>query len=183
MLPNMQFKDGVFMRKGQGFSLIEIAIVLMVLGFLIGNLLYPLARKVENDKIKLTQYYLEEIKQALLGYVVLHGCLPCPVLDANKATGQENRVIKIDICSQPCSSSVNEGFLPWLDLGVGRYDAWGSLFRYRVKEEYTDYRLAPEMTSSLLVKDTQVIDTSTGAQANYLTLQSNTPVVAIIFSK
>ncbi len=164
------------MKQSQGFSLVEIAIVLVILGFLIGNLLHPLAKKVEHDKIKLTQHSLEEIRQALLGFAVLHGCLPCPVLEANKTVGKENRTVNIDVCSQQCGSQpVNEGFLPWLDLGVGKYDAWGNMFRYRVEEKYTDSRLAPELTSSLIVvRDTQ--------KENYLTLESDTPVVAIIFS-
>jgi prepilin-type N-terminal cleavage/methylation domain-containing protein len=162
------------MKQGQGFSLVEIAIVLVILGFLIGNLLQPLAKKVEHDKIKLTQYYLEEIKQALLGYAVLHGCLPCPVLAENKADGKENRVVSIDICNKPCSTQpVKEGFLPWLDLGVGKYDAWGNMFRYRVKEEYTDYRLAPQLTSSLNIKN---------YEESNLTVSGDSRVVAISFS-
>jgi prepilin-type N-terminal cleavage/methylation domain-containing protein len=164
------------MKQGQGFSLVEIAIVLVILGFLIGSLLHPLAKKVEHDKIQLTQRYLEEIKQALLGYAVLHGCLPCPVLEADKTTGKENRLVNIDVCSLPCIKLPVEGFLPWLDLGVGKYDAWGNMFRYRVKEEYTDYRLAPEITSPLVVRDTQE------PEKNYLTLEGDTPVIAIIFS-
>jgi len=162
------------MKQGQGFSLVEIAIVLVILGFLIGNLLHPLAKKVEHDKIKLTQHYLEEIKQALLGYAVLHGCLPCPVLDVNKADGKENRAVNIDVCNQPCSNQpVKEGFLPWLDLGVGKYDAWGNTFRYRVKEEYTDNRLAPQLTSSLNIKN---------YEGSNLTVSGDSRVVAIIFS-
>jgi prepilin-type N-terminal cleavage/methylation domain-containing protein len=161
------------MKQGQGFSLVEIAIVLVILGFLIGSLLRPLAKKVEHDKIKLTQHSLEEIKQALLGYAVLHGCLPCPVLEVNKTTGKESRGVNIDVCSQPCSNPVKEGFLPWLDLGVGKYDAWGNLFRYRVKEEYTDYRLAPQLTSSLNIEN---------YEGGNLTVSGDSRVVAIIFS-
>ena len=169
------------MKKGQGFSLIEIAIVLVVLGFLLGSLLHPLAKKVEQDKIKLTQHNLEEIRQALLGYAALHGCLPCPAVEATG--GEERTEVNINICSKPCKySAVQEGFLPWLDLGVGRYDAWGNRFRYRVKKEYTDYRLAADITTSLVVTDTQMVETPDGLEPNYLTVKSETPVIAIIFS-
>lgn len=204
------------MKKGQGFNLIEIAVVLVVLGFLIGNLLNPLAKKIEQDKIKLTQNYLEEIKQALLGYAVLHGCLPCPAIDINgeeiresvaefrakfKAERKAEHVAEglaenkaeskaeseakseaekatIDICRRSCNEAVQaEGFIPWLDLGMGRYDAWGNEFGYRVIGRYTDNRLAPEITSPLVVKSyPEEID------ANYLTVKSDTPVVAIIYS-
>jgi prepilin-type N-terminal cleavage/methylation domain-containing protein len=208
------------MKKSQGFNLIEIAVVLVVLGFLIGNLLNPLAKKIEQDKIKLTQHSLEEIKQALLGYAVLHGCLPCPVADASgegirqsvaefeaeyraefkaelvadfvadglteseaeskaeKKIESEAESTNINICRRSCSGAVQaEGFIPWLDLGMGRHDAWGNGFRYRVIERYTDNRLAPEITSSLVVRSyPEEID------ANYLTVKSQTPVVAIIYS-
>jgi prepilin-type N-terminal cleavage/methylation domain-containing protein len=170
------------MKTGQGFSLIEIAIVLVVLGFLIGSLLHPLAKKVEQDKIKLTQHNLEEIKQALLGYAVLHGCLPCPAIDA--AAGEVRDKVDIDICSQPCKySAVQEGFIPWLDLGVGRYDAWGNRFRYRLKKEYTDDRLAPHITTSFKV----VRNLQEETEENFLTEENpltkdESPVVAIIYS-
>jgi prepilin-type N-terminal cleavage/methylation domain-containing protein len=164
------------MKKSQGFSLIEIAIVLVVLGFLIGSLLHPLAKKVEQDKINLTQHNLEEIRQALLGYAVLHGCLPCPAIDA--APGEVREKVDIDICSQPCKySAVQEGFLPWLDLGVGRYDAWGNRFRYRVKKEYTDDRLTPDITTSFKV----IRNPLEGTEENSLTVDES-PIVAIIFS-
>jgi hypothetical protein len=44
-----------------------------------------------------------------------------------------------------------EGYLPWVDLAVGRYDGWGNPFRYRVEEEYTSNDGNPMDYSEVIV--------------------------------
>lgn len=109
----------------KGFTLVEVAIVIVVIGLLLTHSLRPLSSVVEQQRIQRTDQTLEEIKEALLGYAVLNKRLPCPADSAE--IGKEN----IALCGQ-------EGYLPWADLAVGRYDGWGNQFRYRAEKEYTD---------------------------------------------
>lgn len=119
-------------RTLRGFSLIEMAFVLIIVTLLLGGLLVPFATQVEQKRIAETQKALEEIKEALLGFAVANGRLPCPdnatVVSATANNGEE------DACSAGVES---EGSLPWATLGVGAADAWGNRLRYRVTNVFT----------------------------------------------
>ncbi len=91
-----------------------------------GGLMIPLHSQRNQQQIFRTLKTLEEIKNALLGFAVINNRLPCP---ASFEDGLETAT-----CDK-------EGYLPWAELGVGRYDAWNNLFRYRVEEEYTENSL------------------------------------------
>lgn len=111
-----------------GFTLIEIAIVLVVVALLLGGLLGPLSVRVEQQERQRTQAILEEIKEALYGYAATTGTLPCPdTAGAGLPNGSPP--------TTPCTEY--EGRLPWQTLGVERGDAWGNQFRYRVTKEFT----------------------------------------------
>lgn len=114
------------MKELHGFTLIEIALVLVIVSFL-GSFLIPLTEYWDQQRIELTQQRLEKIKEALLGFAVIHGYLPCPAIDdKGKETGRNST-------GRRCvTHDRSDGYLPWADLGVGRYDAWGNPFRYRV---------------------------------------------------
>lgn len=116
--------------KQTGFTLIEMAVAIVVIGLLLTSALRPFSSALEQQRIKKTNQTLEEIKEALLGYVILNRRLPCPAAsyDLSKDTQAGRETLKF--CEQ-------EGFLPWFDLGVGRYDGWGHPFRYRVDKNYT----------------------------------------------
>jgi type II secretory pathway pseudopilin PulG len=117
------------MNKIAGFSLIEMAIGLVIIGLLIGSLLAPGVEQSTQQKIRTTQQTLEEIKEALLGFAEVNGRLPCPAIDLY---GKEPANFA-DPAKQKCDTYDDaDGYLPWAVLGVGRYDAWGRPFRYRV---------------------------------------------------
>jgi len=148
------------MKISTGFSLIEMTIVLLIISLLIGGLLAPLSAQMTQQQIKLTHATLQEIKESLLGFAVINQRLPCPDTDNN---GLENL---------PCDGS--EGFLPWIDLNVGKEDAWGRPFRYRVITNYTTTINFLGATSNLRIKD---------FAGNFLTPQSSdSGIAAIIFS-
>ena len=65
-------------QRHSGFTLIEIAVVIMIVGFLLGTILGPLSTQQENRKIKETEQLLEEVREALTGFAALNGFLPCP---------------------------------------------------------------------------------------------------------
>lgn len=115
-------------RPPSGFTLTELAIVLVIVALLIGGMMVPLTAQRDLQDYRETQKRLIEISESLLGYAASHKAtttgrpyFPCP--DTND-DGLEDRV------GNGCAAA--EGRLPWSDLGVGREDTWGNRFRYRV---------------------------------------------------
>jgi prepilin-type N-terminal cleavage/methylation domain-containing protein len=119
-------------RAAPGFSLIEMAVVLFVIALLLGSLLVPLGTQVEQRQISDTQKAMEEIKEALIGFAVTNGYLPCPdrLTGANSNDGAEDR--------SGTNCAVTEGNLPWQTLGIPAPDAWGNRYRYLVTGAFAD---------------------------------------------
>ena len=115
----------------RGFTLVEMAIVLMIVGLLLGGLLVPLSAQMEQRNITDTQKSLSEIRDALIGYTLANGRLPCPA--APNTTGVES-----PIGGGACTNFYN-GFVPAATLGLAgtdsagyAVDAWGNRIRYAV---------------------------------------------------
>jgi type II secretory pathway pseudopilin PulG len=120
-------------RGDVGFTLIELAVSLFIVALLLGAILVPLATQVESRQIGETQKTLEETKDALMGFAVSNGYLPCP-----DTTGDG-----IADPATPGACPNAEGFLPWVTLNVGQSDAWGNRLRYRVSPEFTNTPSSP----------------------------------------
>jgi prepilin-type N-terminal cleavage/methylation domain-containing protein len=113
--------------KHSGFTLVEMAIVLVIVGLLLGGMLMPLSAQMEQRRIGETQKALDEINQALIGFAVANGRLPRP---ATSATNGAERA--------GCATAAEcTGFIPWATLGVSKLDAWNHIFRYRVALAFT----------------------------------------------
>ncbi len=125
--------------RHRGFTLIEMALVLVVLGLLLGGLLQPLSLQTDNSRRRLTKLRLQQVNEALIGYALVNGHLPCPDTDND---GRENRVQRHCAGDDP-QKPVWHGTLPWLDLGIGAEDAWGMRYRYAVSATFTDNGAAP----------------------------------------
>lgn len=152
------------MKKSQGFSLIEMAFVLVIITLLLGGLLVPFTTQVEQRRIAETNKAMEEIKEALLGYAVANGRLPCPAADAINGIAQANCPLT------PPDVSVT-GFLPWATLGIARSDAWGRLYRYAVTANFA--------TPFTLDTDAK-IDLQTRASDGSLTTLASSAVAVVI---
>src|SRR5688572_30539558 len=109
-------------RPAHGFSLIEMAVVLFVITLLIGSLLVPLSTQVEQRQISETEKALAEIREALLGFAVANGYLPCPDTGTN---GLENINAGTGFCNT-ITANVACGRLPHATLGVANSDVWGN---------------------------------------------------------
>jgi prepilin-type N-terminal cleavage/methylation domain-containing protein len=119
------------MRARQaGFSLVELAIVMVIVGLMIGGLLTPLSVQLEQRKVADTQKALDEAREALTGFALRNGYLPCPAVSA--ANGLEDR------SGAACRDGKRAGFLPWATLGLGKLDSWGHLYRYSVAPAYAN---------------------------------------------
>ena len=124
------------MTTQRGFTLIEMAIVMVIITFLITGLAMPLSAQIQARRIAETKKTLEEAHAAIIGYAMSHSStsipdkpyLPCPDINGD---GLEDRTG--DVCAQA------EGWLPWADLGTASQDAWGNRLHYSVETtEYAD---------------------------------------------
>lgn len=117
----------------QGFSLTELAVVLLIFSLLLGGLLVPVAAQRDTQRLRQAETGLHTLREALLGYAAVHGQLPCPDTDTNP-TASGYGVAETD-CSSTASLN-QEGFLPFKSLGLPETDPWEQRWRYRVDSQF-----------------------------------------------
>jgi len=120
-------QDVFFDRKIKGFTLLEMAIVLLVFGLVIGGLMGPLQVQLESLDRKATVKELGLIKESIIGFAIRNGRLPCPDTDSD---GAEN--------TSGSACTLVYGDVPWATLGVGAIDGWERPFSYRVDTNFAD---------------------------------------------
>ena len=165
-------------RTSFGFTLAEMAIVLVIVGLLLGGLLVPLSAQQDNQFRSETDKSLADIKEALIGFAIINKRLPCPMRPT--VTDPTNALYGVE----DCTYSGSEGYLPWKTLGVLETDTWGEprsstsqaftgYWRYRVDNAF-DATIAVTTAQS----DALSIDDHNG---NSLTA-STEPPIAIVYS-
>lgn len=149
--------------RQQGFTLVEIAIVLVIVGLIIGGMITPLQMQMEQRRYSDTQKALDEAREALLGFALRNGYLPCPAISSSN--GLEDRSGSV------CTDNRRLGYLPWATLGLNKLDSWNHLYRYSVTPAFTnsatffslktprDITVATRDASGQLVPATGVADT------------------------
>ncbi|MEZ5651506.1 MAG: type II secretion system protein [Burkholderiaceae bacterium] len=104
----------------RGFSLIELAIGLAILAIAAVGMTAVLGKLTEQRKLTESRALIDDVRQAVLGYVATHGRLPCPALAASN--GQES-VAGVAAGITTCSAQV--GFVPAVTLGLPGLDPNG----------------------------------------------------------
>jgi len=156
----------------RGFSLIEIAVVLFIIVLLLGSILVPLATQVEQRQISDTQKTLNEIHEALIGYAVVNGNLPCPAISTTN--GLEART------AGACTGGTRTGYLPWQTLGVAKADAWNHLYRYSVTLAYAN---STTLFSLSTAPDITIQNRDSAGTLTNLTNANSVPAVVISHGK
>jgi prepilin-type N-terminal cleavage/methylation domain-containing protein len=110
------------MNMNRGFSLIEMAIVLVVIVLLLGGALVPLTTQVQQARISETETKLDEIKEALIGYAIANGRIPCPA--SATSNGVESFAAGGNPTNGNCSNPF-DGFIPAVTLGLTQLDGEG----------------------------------------------------------
>ena len=131
----------------KGFTLVELAIVLVIVGVLLGGFIGTLVSRIENTRKSETIEELEDIKQAMMAYAFVNGNLPCPDCDIAVAGGclaadLNDGLADFIVVGGSCKEGETAGNVPWATLGLGRSDAWGTRYRYIVQNEYTNNTVA-----------------------------------------
>ncbi len=139
---NITIKSGL-----HGFSLIEMAIVLFIIALLLGGLLPTISSQMDQQHRSETRKQLDDIQQALYGFALINGRLPCPsdpttpsgqVNGAGVAAGMEYRSTAAPyLCINIVGNSA-WGVLPWATLGLSETDGWGRRYTYRVTSQFAD---------------------------------------------
>jgi prepilin-type N-terminal cleavage/methylation domain-containing protein len=156
------------MKQCNGFTLIEIAVVLVVLGLMLGGLLIPISAQLDQRNYAETRRAMGDIREALLGFAMANGHLPCPAISVSD--GREDRASS-GLCNK------RAGFLPWADLGLPKLDGWGHLYRYSATQGFIDASPKVSLTTppDMTIKSRDV----TGASTN---LTNNNTVVTVVLS-
>ena len=103
----------------RGFTLVELAIALVILGLVIGLGIPLFGLLVKQNKITETRTVVKEVKVSLQGFAQMQGRLPWA--DTN-GDGQED-------------TNQTTGQLPYLTLGVRGEDAWHTQLYYDVNDQ------------------------------------------------
>ena len=104
------------MQKQKGFTLIELAIVMIIIGLLIGVGVSLLPGLINQQKYTQNQSLLNQNYNAINGYIIANGQLPLASSDTNGISSQ----------------SQNIGYLPYVTIGGLQKDAYGNTFYYAV---------------------------------------------------
>lgn len=150
-----------FSRENAGFSILELAIVMVIVATLLGGLLVSISSTQElNNRID-AQDTLEEIREALYGFAQANGYLPCP---ATAATAGVEAPVGGGVCTQ------RFGFVPWSTLGLSGplntdnllMDSWLNPYRYSVTNQNASAFTTPGAMSTIgmaaLAPDLQICD-------------------------
>lgn len=123
----------------KGFTLVEMAVVLVIIGLVLSGLLVSLSAQVEQKNFNENETTIDNIKEALLGYAMANGRFPCPA--ATPATG----ITAVEAfagggspSNGMCAQFYN-GFVPAITLGLSPtntsgyiLDGWNNPIRYAV---------------------------------------------------
>ncbi|MBI1215493.1 MAG: prepilin-type N-terminal cleavage/methylation domain-containing protein [Alphaproteobacteria bacterium] len=135
-----------------GFSLIELAIVMLITGVLMSGFLQFYTVSQQQKRYTVTKQRLVDIRTALTNYVIEHGHLPCPAGPTgdysedqcahgkNPMQGVESFDVDTKDMGGNAQNEVWIGILPMRELRFDReqvQDGWGDDFTYAVSRRLT----------------------------------------------
>jgi len=128
-------------KENSGFTLVEMAMVLFIVTLLLAGLVPTISSQMEQQRANETRKKMSEIKEALIGFALRNGRLPCAAR-AQTPAGQSNAGIDAGVEVTPCDNAGNavnsQGVVPWVTLGTSETDGWGNRFTYRVTSDFAD---------------------------------------------
>lgn len=133
-----------------GFTLVEMALVVLIISLIIGGVMTVENQKIRRSKITLTNQRIEVIGKALYRYRIVNNQLPCPG-NAALASSNANFGVAANGAAETCNtggsinSNINSsgndvfgGTLPVRTLGLAdeyAFDGWGNKFTYFIDKK------------------------------------------------
>jgi len=163
-----------------GFTLIEMSIVLVIVALLVGGLLAPLSTQKEQERRSENDVFMELAREALIGFAIVNGRLPCPDTDV-PADGLENTCAVGVTAFDP-----NLGTLPWVTLELDSgLDPWGFPIGYAVTGSFADpaltvnapFPLATQGTSTGILRVSLTQPANCADDNEFGTVAENVPAV------
>ncbi|WEJ62259.1 type II secretion system protein [Thiomicrorhabdus lithotrophica] len=124
--------------KQNGFSVVELAIVLGIIGIVFVGAISGLGEHRSTAKQLESQKNQANIKDQLIKFAVINKYLPCPDTDGD---GAENRVLATVAGASVNVCSADNGTVPYVDIGMKRadaQDAYGNFIRYAINRDADD---------------------------------------------
>jgi len=109
-----------------GFSLIEVAIVLIIMGIVVGATMPSILRYREQAAIRETKERQELIVQAVAAFAIVNNQLPCP---ADPSQPLSERGVSRASCMDNASL---KGIVPYRELGLSEAQAKDGFNRYMI---------------------------------------------------
>ena len=134
--------------KQTGFSLVEMAIVMAILGLVFAGYMVGFGSFHHSAKLKESQSHEANIKKQVLTFGTVNSFLPCPDTDGD---GAENRIAKTGSLGTFDACVATVGTVPYLDVGLKAADVedgWGNPIRYAVNRQTTDAEFICNKASS-----------------------------------
>lgn len=134
-MTNVQFIAGI---KPRGFTLVEMAIVLVIIGLLLSAIVGVGNAQIQQARISSTKQKEDLIRIALVNYIIRNNRLPCPAVAtiAENAVGYGVEAPNSGVCTGTLiSGTVSTGIVPWSSLGVSdenAADGYYNRFTYQV---------------------------------------------------
>lgn len=126
-------------RNGAGFTLVEMAVVLAVVGLLLTSVTYTLSAQIAQRKENDTRRRLDEARELVLAFALVSGRLPCPARDTS--AGAEVRDDAGRCRDAAGTENYYGGLLPARSIGFQNLDgegfaldSWGNRIRYAVSK-------------------------------------------------
>lgn len=147
-----------------GFTLVEVAVVLVIIGLVMGTFLVTLGAQVEQKKLNETRIALENAKEALVGHAMAHGRFPCPAQAPSAGTTAVEAFGASGSAANGVCSNFFDGYLPSVTLALSptdtdgyMLDGWNNPIRYAISNLSDDTNTTYIFTKTFGMKNANSI--------------------------
>ena len=153
----MQYRSNPKRGAVDGFSLVELAVVMAIVAFLLGSLMYTLSAQTEQRSYEETRRRLEQARELIFAFAITNGRLPCPARSVATASPVTVAGDEVVTTATGCvgdavtdyyggtAGGITYGLLPARTIGYQQVDssgfavdAWGNRIRYVVANLITN---------------------------------------------
>ena len=123
------------MKPSRGFTLVEMAVVVVIIAALLTLGLGALNAQLSSASYTTTKQRQAAIKDALISYLGANKRFPCPYVPIAGTLPTGVDATSIPASGTPRCQSFDFGVIPFTTLGIARevaQDGWGNFFSYKV---------------------------------------------------